>query len=117
MTLLSPFEEARASLGLGTGEVDEAAIKRAYRKAVAEHPPDRDPEVFRRVREAYELLRDPCASARTMLLQPLPQVPPPAPPEVPPPPPRGGIALTLLRLAVMEADPDEWASSSTQGTS
>ena len=117
MSLISPFEEARAALGLGAGEADEATIKRAYRRAAAEHPPDRDPELFRRVRQAYELLRDPCTHAREMLLRPLPQVPPPAPPPALPPPPRGTTALALLRMAVMQADPEEWAAPPAKGAS
>jgi hypothetical protein len=34
------------------------AIKRAYLRAVKAHPPERDPDGFRRVREAYDFLRE-----------------------------------------------------------
>ena len=33
-------------------------VRRAYLKAVRIHSPERDPEGFRRVRDAYELLKD-----------------------------------------------------------
>ena len=77
MSLTTPFEEARTALGLGPAEQDPAVIKQAYRRAVAKHPPDVDPDAFRRIRDAYELLRDPWARAKGVLLRPLPQVPPP----------------------------------------
>ncbi|MCI0485666.1 MAG: DnaJ domain-containing protein [Blastocatellia bacterium] len=35
----------------------EADIKQAYFKLVREHPPERDPEGFKRIRAAYEKLR------------------------------------------------------------
>ena len=40
-----------------TREASEAEIKRAYFSLVREHPPERDPEGFKRVRVAYEKLR------------------------------------------------------------
>jgi len=46
-------------------DADDEAIRRAWREAVRRHPPEVDPEGFRRAREAYETLRD--ASARTAL--------------------------------------------------
>ncbi len=111
MSLTTPFEEARAALGLGPAEHDPAVIKQAYRRAVARHPPDQDPDAFRRVRDAYELLRDPWARAQDVLHRPLPQVPPPGPPAEPTAAPRGAAAVALLRLAVMRADPDTWAAA------
>jgi curved DNA-binding protein CbpA len=51
-------DEARAELGLLV-DADAAAIKRAYLRAVRAHPPERDPEGFARVREAFELLSAP----------------------------------------------------------
>ena len=113
MSLTSSFEEARAALGLGPAEQDPAVIKQAYRRAVAKHPPDLDPDAFRRVRDAYELLRDPWARAKDMLHRPLPQVPPPGPPAEPAPAPRGAAAVALLRLAAMRADPDQWTAAAT----
>jgi hypothetical protein len=108
MSITGTFEEARAALGLSADEEDAAAIKRAYRHAVVKHPPDTDPDGFRRVRDAYELLRDPWAHAEQLLMRPLPEVPPPAPPTAQPPAPRGAAAVALLRLAVLQADPSLW---------
>src|ERR1043165_1078638 len=45
--------EELAALGL-TGEVTPQQVKRAYLRKVKEHPPERDPEGFQRVRRAYE---------------------------------------------------------------
>jgi curved DNA-binding protein CbpA len=44
---------------LGLDETaDDAAIRAAYLAALRDSPPDRDPEGFRRIREAYEALRN-----------------------------------------------------------
>ena len=37
---------------------DDEAVRAAYLAAVRKSPPDRDPEGFRRIREAYEALQD-----------------------------------------------------------
>jgi curved DNA-binding protein CbpA len=37
---------------------DDEAVRTAYVQALRASPPDRDPEGFRRIREAYEALRD-----------------------------------------------------------
>jgi len=37
---------------------DDAEIKRAYFKKVRESPPEREPEKFREIRQAYEKLKD-----------------------------------------------------------
>jgi hypothetical protein len=111
MSLITPFEEARAALGIGLTEQDPAVIKQAYRRAVARHPPDLDPDAFRRIREAYELLRDPWARAQDLLHSPLPQVPPPGPPAEPVALPRGATAVALLRRAAMRADPEAWTAA------
>jgi curved DNA-binding protein CbpA len=57
-------------LGLERG-ADDAAIKRAYFALVRVHPPERDPETFKRIRGAYERLRDPKARAETDMLLPV----------------------------------------------
>lgn len=98
MSLFRPFIEACATLGV-TPEDDAAAVKRAYRKLALAHPPDTDPEGFRRVRDAYELLSDPGARVNELLLRPEPMVDPPPLPPPPEPPPPGALALLLLRLA------------------
>jgi hypothetical protein len=110
VSLLTPFEEARATLGLGATEEDTGTIKRAYRRAIAAHPPDRDPEAFQRVRDAYELLTNPGRRAREMLLYPVPMAAPPAPPPAQDPPPRGTAAVALLRLLATRIDQDAWSS-------
>ena len=44
---------------LGVDETaDDKAVRAAYVRALRASPPDRDPEGFRRIREAYEALRD-----------------------------------------------------------
>jgi curved DNA-binding protein CbpA len=37
---------------------DDEAVRAAYLRALRTSPPDRDPEGFRRIRAAYEALRD-----------------------------------------------------------
>ncbi|HEY4691186.1 MAG TPA: J domain-containing protein [Anaerolineae bacterium] len=52
-------------------------IKTAYFALVRAHPPERDPEGFKRIRAAYEQLRDPNRRLETDLLrlQPWPEPP------------------------------------------
>ncbi len=50
---MDPF----AVLGLEETAAAEA-VRTAYMQALRASPPDRDPEGFRRIREAYEALRD-----------------------------------------------------------
>jgi curved DNA-binding protein CbpA len=65
------MELAEALLALGIGGPSEwetlsgEALKRVYLKKVRAHPPERDPQGFQRVREAYDLLRalEPARSA------------------------------------------------------
>ena len=40
-------------------EAGEEEIRAAYLRKVKEYPPDRSPREFERVRDAYEMLRDP----------------------------------------------------------
>lgn len=53
-------------------DADTATIKQAYFALVREHPPERDPVQFKRVRAAYEQLRDPQqrVAATMQLLRP-----------------------------------------------
>ena len=46
----------------------EEDIRAAYLKKVREFPPDRAPEQFEKIRDAYDALRDPRKRARAMLL-------------------------------------------------
>ncbi len=58
MSIELPLAQARRTLGLGaTFSADE--LRRAYRAMVRTHPPDRDPEGFRKVRAAFEALQHP----------------------------------------------------------
>ena len=59
------LNEARELLGVDE-RADARAIRRAYLRAVKQHPPERDPEGFAQVRDAFELCRGvsaamPCA--------------------------------------------------------
>ena len=52
------LERAAARELLGVGEdADADTLRRAYLRALKKHRPERDPEGFKRVREAYELLQ------------------------------------------------------------
>ncbi len=53
-------------LGLSSG-VSQEEIRAAYLKKVKEHPPDRDPAEFERIRDAYDTLKDPYRLAELML--------------------------------------------------
>ncbi len=56
--MATPYVDPYAVLGLErTATPDE--IKRAYFALVRAHPPEREPETFKRVRAAYERVRDP----------------------------------------------------------
>jgi curved DNA-binding protein CbpA len=93
------FAEAREVLGV-PHDGDAQVIRRAYRKAVAASPPDRDPEGFRRIRDAYELLSDPLARAEKILFHPVPHEPPPPLPQLPVSSAPGPLCLSLLRAAL-----------------
>jgi hypothetical protein len=51
-------EEARAWLDV-VGHVDDVGLRRAYLRKIKAHKPERDPEGFKKCREAYELLTQP----------------------------------------------------------
>lgn len=65
------WDKAREVLGVGANATDEQ-VRAAYLGKVREHPPDRDPEMFERVRDAYDQLRDPLLRARQVLGGPSP---------------------------------------------
>ncbi len=50
--------DPREVLGIGP-DAGEEEIRAAYVRKVKEHPPDRSPEEFERIRDAYGSLRDP----------------------------------------------------------
>jgi curved DNA-binding protein CbpA len=62
-------------LGLERGATGDA-IRQAYFNLVRAHPPEREPEVFKRVRAAYEKLRDPEKRAEIDMLLPARWSPP-----------------------------------------
>jgi curved DNA-binding protein CbpA len=70
------YNDPYAVLGLER-TASAAEIKQAYFALVRAHPPERDPETFKRVRAAYERLRDPQKRTETdmLLLQPWPVSP------------------------------------------
>ncbi len=93
-----------AVLGLEAA-ADDAAIRQAYRAAVQMHPPDRDAEGFRRVRAAYEALRDPRARMERLLAQPLlPALDGGALAVAPPPPERPDLAAELRAALLAGTD-------------
>ena len=61
-------------LGISRDATDEE-IRAAYLLKVREHPPDRSPEQFEQIRDAYEVLRDPRRRLRHRLFSVDPQMP------------------------------------------
>jgi len=59
--------DALEILGLPVNASEEE-IRAAYLRKVKEHPPERAPEEFERIRDAYAALRDPRRRMRHMLL-------------------------------------------------
>jgi len=64
---MNPF----AVLGIDEG-ADDAAVRAAYLAGVRKSPPDRDPEGFRRIRDAYEAVRDSERRLKLRLFGPAP---------------------------------------------
>ncbi len=64
---MNPF----AVLGLDE-TADDAAVRAAYLAAVRASPPDRDPVGFRRIRDAYEAIRDEARRLELRLFGPPP---------------------------------------------
>ena len=67
---MDPFE----ILGISPGATDDE-IRAAYLAGVRECPPDRSPEQFEKLRDAYEKLRDPRARIRHRLFSVDPTAP------------------------------------------
>ena len=61
------LDRAAALLGV-VATASEAELRSAYLQKVQQHPPDRDPEVFEQIRDAYEHLRNPAVRARAVLV-------------------------------------------------
>jgi len=68
------LEDPREILGVPLDAGDER-IRDAYLQKVREHPPDREPAAFERIRDAYEALRDPRRRALHMFLSADPHAP------------------------------------------
>jgi preprotein translocase subunit Sec63 len=66
--------DPRDVLGLRP-DAGEEEIRAAYVRKVKEHPPDRSPEEFERIRDAYDSLRDPRRRMRDRLLSVYPCAP------------------------------------------
>lgn len=69
-----PYLDPYEVLGLAEAATAEE-IKRAYFALVRANPPERNPEQFKRIRAAYERLRDPAQRRETdmLRLQPWPE--------------------------------------------
>ena len=59
--------DPRELLGVSP-DAGEEEIRAAYVRRVKEHPPDRSPEEFERIRDAYDSLREPRRRMRDSLL-------------------------------------------------
>lgn len=61
------LEEACQILSVGA-EAGEEEVRSAYLRKVKEFPPDRAAREFERVRDAYEMLRDPRRRTQSILM-------------------------------------------------
>jgi curved DNA-binding protein CbpA len=59
-------EDPRSILEVGP-EASGEEVRAAYLRKIKQYPPDRHPEEFEKVRDAYELLRDPRSRTRALL--------------------------------------------------
>ena len=66
-TVLAAHEDPSGVLGVSP-EATLEEIRAAYLQKVKEHPPERDPVTFERVRDAYQMLRDPRRRAQLVIL-------------------------------------------------
>ena len=113
-----PTASPYSVLGVGP-DASPSQVRLAYHRQVREHPPERDPEGFKRIREAYETLRSPRKRAELSLLElrqgpaefdldRLRDTPPPPLPE------RFADHLLAAVLAEMEAAIDEQVARDRQ---
>jgi curved DNA-binding protein CbpA len=67
------YENPRAALGLNRAATPDE-IKQAYFLRVRQHPPEREPEAFKRIRAAHDQLKTPKkrVEADTRVLEDLP---------------------------------------------
>jgi preprotein translocase subunit Sec63 len=71
---LSAHDDPQQVLGVDVGAPEEE-IRAAYLRKVKEFPPDRAPAEFERIRDAYEILRDPHRRMAHMLFSVDPAAP------------------------------------------
>ncbi len=71
---VSTLDEARAVLGVSHDATAEQ-VRAAYLEKVRQHPPDRDPEQFERIRDAFGQLRDPRSRLQQVFECPDPHAP------------------------------------------
>jgi hypothetical protein len=87
------FAEAKRLLGLDDDdEPTRDRVRRAYMRKLREHPPERDPEGFQRLRQAYELLDEPALVVALV-------TPPVAAPEVQPAPAPAPVVVVVAPTA------------------
>lgn len=72
--VLEKHDDPAEILGVSS-EADDEEIRRTYLEKVRQFPPDRAPEAFERIRDAYDQLRDPRLRARLLLDGPNPLAP------------------------------------------
>ena len=95
------LQAARELLGVTPAEArDQSVLKRAYRRHLVAHSPDRDPEGFRAIRAAYELLTSPVGPMCAALERVVPGVPLPQASTEVLPAVSGATALAILRAVV-----------------
>ena len=58
--------DPRGVLGIGDEATDEE-IRAAYLQKIKAHPPERDPDGFEQIRDAFEELRDPLRRTNLMI--------------------------------------------------
>lgn len=68
--MATPSSDPYAVLGLARAATS-AEIKQAYFNLVRAHPPEREPDTFKRIRAAYERLREPDKRLETDMLLPV----------------------------------------------
>ncbi|MBC8248011.1 MAG: DnaJ domain-containing protein [Deltaproteobacteria bacterium] len=67
-------EDPQKILGVSEDAV-ASEIRSAYLNKIKQYPPERCPEEFERVRDAYKILSDPCSRTRIMLRSADPEAP------------------------------------------
>lgn len=68
-TIESGLQRAATLLGVPVN-AGEAEVRAAYLQKVQQHPPDRDPDLFEQIRDAYNNIRNPNVRAQAVLLCP-----------------------------------------------